>query len=214
MTPRESRFSHGFADGQRHRPNFQVGHHTCMISISSYKSWDLIHLLWAPIIDDACQPYLLGIICNVRSNRENRMTEMSIRTSHNLWCCHYWPKGWINIGETRMIKLATKLLECDCFLLAFASLKGTDFSNWWKKTERDTVPFGIGRKAHGRNPMPCARCVGLSTLPGPIYNGWNSWWPVATDATVLSLPAMTLTSIAPWVDESWEISVYTLAILL
>jgi hypothetical protein len=73
---------------------------------------------------------------------------------------------------------------------------------------RKTIPFGMGRKAHGRIPLPWARLAGLSTFPGLIYTGWNSWWPVATDATVLSLPATTLTNMAPWFNGSLEISSY------
>ncbi len=133
---------------------------------------------------------------------------MSIGTSHNLWRCHCWSKGWINIGETRMKKLTTKLLECNSLPLTFTSLKGIEHQQLMEE-KWSIIPFGIGRKAHGKSPIPCAHWVGLSTFAGPTYTRWDSWWPVATDATVLSLPATMPTSIVPWVDGSWEILSYT-----
>jgi hypothetical protein len=59
--------------------------------------------------------------------------------------------------------------------------------------------FGMGRNATGSTELPCARRATFVIFPGDIYTGWNSWWPVATDTVVLSLPATMGTNMEPWV---------------
>ena len=63
---------------------------------------------------------------------------------------------------------------------------------------RIEIPFGIARNPMSTKPLPCAQRMRLWMFPIEPYNGQNSFWPVATDTVVLSLPSMTGTNIAPW----------------
>jgi len=68
--------------------------------------------------------------------------------------------------------------------------------------------LGIGRNATGSRALLWALQATLVRFPGDIYTGWYSWWPVATDTVVLSLPATMGTNIAPWVNSSSAILSY------
>ena len=58
--------------------------------------------------------------------------------------------------------------------------------------------FGTAKKPMGMRASQCARQTEFFTFPGQMYNRWNSSWPVALDVSVLSLPRITGTIIAPW----------------
>lgn len=57
-------------------------------------------------------------------------------------------------------------------------------------------------------PFPCPRRAVFVMFPGDTYTGWYSWWPVATETVVLSLPQITGTNIAPCVEASTDILSY------
>jgi hypothetical protein len=59
--------------------------------------------------------------------------------------------------------------------------------------------FGMGRNATGITALPCPRRAVFEIFPADAYTGWYSWWPVATDTVVLSLPEKTGTNIEPYV---------------
>ena len=64
------------------------------------------------------------------------------------------------------------------------------------------VLFGMAKKPISTRASRWARRTEFLTFPGERYNGWNSFWPVAFEANVLSLPRSNGTTIDPWVSGS------------
>jgi hypothetical protein len=71
-----------------------------------------------------------------------------------------------------MVKLAAKNLIFWLLALAFARLKQSTPQQRSQHNKLDyNEPFGIGRKAMGTTPLPCARRVVLVMLPSDAYTG-------------------------------------------
>jgi hypothetical protein len=103
-----------------------------------------------------------------------------------------------------MIELAAERLIFLVFSMFTACyIGGMRFLPSNSESDIHNILFGIGSNATGSSPRARERRIVLVILPAPLYTGWNSWWPVATETVVLSLPARIGTSIAPQADGFW-----------
>lgn len=118
-----------------------------------------------------------------------------------------------NVGEVQKCVWdmlgTTDKQSIDILAAFFLILELVDVLRWLLMKCRKinlNIPFGIERKATGRTEFPCPQRAVFVRFPGEMYTGWYSWWLVATETVVLSLPAITGTSIDPCVTLSAAIA--------
>jgi hypothetical protein len=121
-------------------------------------------ILWTPTRDNPAEPNLFRIICYIWTKAKDCTAKMLIRASYDLWSSHVGLEWRKHDLQTFVVELATKFLESQLLPLAPACWE-QEVSYDISDNNENGRPFGIGRKATGITPLPCARRAVFEMLP-------------------------------------------------